>query len=475
MISTLKPGWRFTRTEKIWLAVALIVLLALGYMLERRTALRHEPMTDLGVFCVASGAIWSGLNPYNIPDWHGWHYQYPPALAILFFPFAEPVPLELPPLAPGEKRTAANTPWGFNVSGGSYYGLHRDNLHFFFTVAVWYLLSILGILISAHLLGCALEQKAWREPPPVENPGRRRWWLRRLVPILVCATSLGTDLSRGQADILMLTAISTGLYLVSCRKSFQAGFCFALPAAIKLFPPLLLAYPFIRRQWRMAAGVIAGLLILLLVLPAVTLGIQRTRDLYQCWYEVLAKPALGQGTDTSRLSELTGMGSTDNQSILNVLHNWHNFNVKTGQRPVVATTVERGTASAIGIVVALVAFFYIGFHRCDSPQELLVVAGLLLALGLLLNPIIHNFYFLLMLPLVSALFDFGLSQGERKLPARVFLAPVFFFLVADVLSRLPVIGHQLRGWGVPTAGLLWLTAAGVIFLARQKQAHVASN
>jgi hypothetical protein len=467
--------WHFRRTEKIWISVALVAFLAFGYLLERRTALRHAPMTDLGVFCIASGAVWSGLNPYNIPDWHGWHYQYPPALAILFFPFAEPVPMDLPALAAGEKRSAANTPWGYPVSGGSYYGLHADNLHFFFTVAVWYLLSVLGILISTHLLACVLEQKNWREPPPVESPERRRWWLRRLVPLLICSTSLGTDLSRGQADILMLTAIATGIYLVSRHQGFRAGLCFALPAAVKLFPPLLLAYPFLRRQWRMAFGVIAGLLILLFALPAATLGIQRTKELYQCWYEVLAKPALGQGTDTSRLNELTGLGSTDNQSILTAVHNWKYFGVNSAQRPLEATATERDLASGIGIVLALGAMFVIGFRRVDSAHGLPVVAGLLIALGLLINPIIHNFYFLLLLPLVSALVDFGLSQREKKLPSSVFLAPVFLFFIADGLTRIPGIGHHLREWGVATASLLWLTVAGVIFLARQKRLQPAAG
>ncbi|HTB83626.1 MAG TPA: glycosyltransferase family 87 protein [Candidatus Sulfotelmatobacter sp.] len=466
--------WRFTRTEKIWIAVALAAFLAFGFLLEKRTALRHEPMTDIGVFCIASGAIWSGLNPYNIPDWHGWHYQYPPALAILFFPFIEPVPPELPVLAPGEKRTAANTPYGFHVSGGSYYGLHQDNLHFFITVAVWYLLSTLGILLSAHLLGCALEQKDWREPPPEQCPERRRWWLRRLVPILVCATSLGTDLSRGQADILMLVAIAAGIYLVGRRKNFQAGLWLAFPAAIKLVPPVLIVYPFLRRQWRMAFGVIAGLFIFLLVLPAATLGVQRTKELYQCWIEVLVKPALGKGTDTSRLTELTGMGNTDNQSILTALHSWAYFK-NPAERPVTASPVERGTASAIGIGLSLVAFYFIGFRRSDSPHELEVIVGVLIALGLLVSPIIHNFYFLLMLPLVSALFDFGLSQRDKKVPALVFLLPIVFFFAVDILTRMPVIGDELRKWGVATASLLWLTAAGVIFLVRQKKARAASN
>ena len=145
-----KSGWNLRRHERISIIAAICALVAFGFLQERRTALRHAPMTDLGVFCIASGAIWSGENPYAISDWHGWHYQYPPALAILFLPLAEPVPLPPAPLPPGELKTAANTPWGYAIDGKNYYGLHAENTHFFFVVAAWYVLSLLGILLSAH-------------------------------------------------------------------------------------------------------------------------------------------------------------------------------------------------------------------------------------------------------------------------------------------------------------------------------------
>src|ERR1035438_7971938 len=95
-ISENKSRWNFNRRERVWLAVGICLLIGFGVNLERRTALRRIPMTDLGVFAVASEAVWSGQNLYTITDWHGWHYQYPPTLAILFLPLAEPVPKGLP-------------------------------------------------------------------------------------------------------------------------------------------------------------------------------------------------------------------------------------------------------------------------------------------------------------------------------------------------------------------------------------------
>lgn len=445
------------------------MLLAFGGLMERRTALRHEPMTDLSVFCIASGAVWSGQNPYSIPDWHGWHYQYPPALAIAFLPLAEPIPVSADALPPEKLRTAANTPYGYGIEGKNYYGLHADNAHFFFSVAAWYLLSVLGILFSAHAIGCALEGKILRSPPPEDSAQRKTWWLRRLLPLAVLAGSLGTDLSRGQADILMLTAIAAGIYFLTAQKSFRAGLCLALPATIKLFPPFLLAYPFLRRQWRAGFGVIAGLFILLIALPVATLGPQRTQELYQCWFEVLAKPALGHGTDTSRQSELTGMGSTDNQSLLAAIHNWTHHAQPRGQRPLAAAAWERNLAYAIGAVMIAGVLFIIGWRRTDTPHQLCIIAGLLVGLALLINPVVHNFYYLLLLPLVAALLDLGMAKRNWKI-----LLPILVFALADLLARGPGIGPVLRDTGVTTLSLIWLLVVGATVLWEQKKSATIS-
>jgi len=48
------------------------------------------PMTDLGVFTTAAWAVRNGDNLYEVKDWHGWHYHYPPTWAILMAPLANP-------------------------------------------------------------------------------------------------------------------------------------------------------------------------------------------------------------------------------------------------------------------------------------------------------------------------------------------------------------------------------------------------
>jgi hypothetical protein len=313
-----------------------------------------------------------------------------------------------------------------------------------------------------------LEGRGLKIPPPEGQAERRRWWLLRLLPLLVCASSLGTDLSRGQVDVLMLAAIALGLYLATKGGDFKAGLCLAFAGAIKLFPFTLLLYPVWRRQWRMFVGATTGLLVALAILPAVALGPRRTVDLYRVWVTVLATPALGHGTDTSREHELTGMTGTDNQALLAAIHNWTYYHLPREQRPVTAAPRERHCVYAIGLLMLAGICATLGIRRHDSPQELLVIAGLLIGFALVVNPVAHNFYYLLMLPLVAALLDRGLASGVCRVSDWKLLLPVAVFMLTDLLARLPSIGPSLRDLGVPLLSLIYLMWSGAMVLVKRK-------
>jgi hypothetical protein len=463
MVSRERP-WKFTRGERAGLFIGLFIILGFGVNLEQRTALRRAPMTDLGVFSCAAWGAWHGENIYNLTDWHGWHYQYPPTLAILFAPLENPLPAQLPRLSPGEVWTEANTPWGYPVEGHRFFGLHEQNARFFWIVAVWYLISVVLVLFSAHALGCVLDGTLLRDGPPPEAGARRRWWTMRLLPLIACIGSVGTEFSRGQVDVLMLAAVSLGLYLAVQSKGFLSGLCFSFPAVVKMFPPFLLLYPFWRRQWRMAIGIAAGLVLALGAIPALALGPSRTLELYRTWVDVLAKPALGKGTDTSRAHELTGMTSTDNQSLLAFIHNWQHHDVNRLLRPPEASPAARQAVYVAGTLMLAALGFVSGLRRRDSAPELVIFTALLVALWLVVSPIVHNFYYFLLMPLIAGLLD-------RKLPARL-LQPkdlrlpvaLIVFMSIDIATRLPHIGHWLRDAGAPLLSVLWLSAAGALVL-----------
>jgi hypothetical protein len=465
-------SWRLTGRERNWVIAGLVFILAFGALMERRTALHRTPMTDLGVFSCAASAAHEGRNIYQVSDWHGWHYHYPPMLAIMFRPLAHPVPEKPEPLPPGGIRTVANTPWGYGVPNvGGYYGLHRENFRFFLIVAAWYSISVALFLFSTHALGCLVEGRQLTDGLPAEPGARRRWWGMRLIPLLVCLGSVGTELSRGQVDVVMLAAISLGLYLAGRGVRMTAGVLLSIPASIKLFPPLLLLYPIWRRNWRMAAGVLAGLALALGALPAVALGPARTAELYRTWFEVLAKPALGRGSDRSRGAELTNMSATDNQSLLAFVYNWQHFGTPRKERPPEASTGERALTYGVGamLIAAVLALF--ARRRQDSVVELMVRCGLLIGLGFLISPIVHNYYYILLMPLVTAV----LADAWARKPKGGLPVVLAVFMACDLMARLPAIGPHLREWGLPMLSMVFLMAMSVTMVLRNPRQQPAAG
>ena len=163
------------------------------------------------------------------------------------------------------------------------------------------------------------------------------------------------------------------------------------------------------------------------------------------------------------------MGSTDNQSLLAAIHNWTHHAQPRGQRPVEAAAWERNLVYAIGAVMIAGVLFVIGWRRTDTPHQLCIIAGLLVGLALLINPVVHNFYYLLLLPLVTTLLDLGMARENQTKANWKILLPVIVFALADLLARAPGIGPALRDAGVTTLSLVWLLWAGAVVLWGQKK------
>lgn len=457
--------WRFARYETIALVIALASFFVFGLHIERRTALRRSlRFTDLGVYTRAAWAVRSGENLYTISDSNGLHYNYPPAFAILFAPLAFPPWKDPATLPPEGKRTERNTPWGYDIaSNDQFYGLHRENFRFFCIVWIWYGINVFLEFLSIHLLASILEGRKWTVGPPVESGRRWRWWALRSIPLLTCLASIDMDLSRGQSDLVMLAAISLALYLGIRGREIAGGIFLALPAAIKVFPILLVAYPILRRRRWLALGYLVGLLLFFAVLPVTALGMDRTIELYRTWTTVLVRPGFGQGIESTRAQELS-MTAMDNQSLLAVIHNFGHYSTVRDQRPSEPATSTRVTTYLIGILT----IFGIGMaavkRRDNSPRTDLVIVGLLIGWSFILTPIVRNSYFLLLLPLLAALIDYRLPNRIYKFRDLKLPWAVVFFMITDMVVRVPGVGGRLRDLGIPLLSVIWLMGAGVLIL-----------
>src|SRR5207248_9605755 len=140
-----------TSWGKRGLVALVLVLVVFGAYTVKRSAYLSRRMGDLGCYVRAAWAVRAGEDLYAVPDDTRFHYNYPPLLAILMTPLADPPP-------------GADS---------------RGMVPFWVSVAVVYILSVGCLLLAVHLLAGALAAGAG---VPVV-PGCRRWWARPLVPV----------------------------------------------------------------------------------------------------------------------------------------------------------------------------------------------------------------------------------------------------------------------------------------------------
>ena len=79
-----------TAWQRAGLAAFVLLFVAFAVPVEMRSALMSRRMGDLDCFLRAAWAVRSGADLYAVTDDNGFHYNYPPLLAILATPLADP-------------------------------------------------------------------------------------------------------------------------------------------------------------------------------------------------------------------------------------------------------------------------------------------------------------------------------------------------------------------------------------------------
>jgi len=288
-----RGAFSLTRMQRVGLICGLLGLIAFGAIVELRGAFQNSRKTDAGVFFRAGWAVRADKEIYEVSDNNGWHFVYPPVLAILMAPLSDP-------------------PKGEDRSGSLPYAV---------SLAIWYVVSCLFWFLGAHLLAEAWENTTHDERLRSQPRYCRRWWAMRIWPSLICLLPIGHNLSRGQLGTLMLLLLALTARALLRRKPFQAGMWVAGAMALKVIPAFLLLLPLVRRRWNMLAGCAVGLLLTLLVLPLVTIGPHRTMDSYHDLLNQVLMPGNLSDHQSSRGPELTGIRATSNCSPLVVFHN----------------------------------------------------------------------------------------------------------------------------------------------------------
>jgi hypothetical protein len=403
-----------------------------GALVELRSAFLSRRMGDLGVFVRTAWAVRSGQDIYAITDDNRFHYHYPPLLAILLVPLADP-------------------PAGVEASWVVPYPV---------TVAVWYLLSLVCLALAVHGLASALERTSADPAVRSQPAGCRRWWALRALPILVCLPPIGHTLMRGQVNLLLLLLLcGTAAALVRGRR-LQAGLWLAGAVCLKVIPGFLLLVPLVRRDGRCLAGCALGLVLGLAVVPAAVFGPARAGTYYQEWTEVLLWPALGAGSDQSRARELIEVTATDSQSFQAAFHNSRYPDPAT--RPRLPSAGVRRAHWLLGGAMTVLTLLAARRRWGDGPAAV-IAFGALVTLMLLLSPVCHLHYFCLLVPLVM-----GLLAAAWEGKATLVLGPgtalvLAVTLVANTLPHFAVF-QRLRDDGLAGYAALLLWLVGIVAL-----------
>jgi hypothetical protein len=434
-----------TRPQKVGLCLLLLLILVFGVWVEFRGAFLHLRMTDAGVYLRAAWAVRNGKDIYSITDDRGWHYVYPPLLAIAMTPLADP-------------------PAGASREGYLPYAV---------SIGLWYGLTLIMGLLGVHILAKALEDTSGDPAIRGQPVFCRRWWALRILPVLILLPAIGRGQMRGQVDMLLVLLLCLAGASILRGRRLLAGFWLAAATCIKIIPAFLLLLPFWRRDLRMLSGSLIGLILGLVVIPVIVMGPDRAMNGYSDLYRQTVVASITGDTRGPLSDELTGITSTDSNSPMVILHNI--IHPVKRNRPKVAAEGVRLAHWLIAFVLILITLYASGWKRLGrllrgrvdaEPRELLLLGALLIVMYIM-SPVFSPHYVSTALPLViTLLFMIWQRYPYPHIPAvwKILFLALFASHLLTSIDR--GVFLYLRDFGLVLFTSLALWAGSIVMLRR---------
>ena len=417
-----------------FLAGAVIAALGLAYLplFEYKTAWLGQG--DIQVFFRAGWAIWSGFPLYQVTDYHGWSYHYPPTFALLMGPFADPLP--------GHPRLWWAMPYPV-------------------ATAVWYLLSVAFAIAATQTWATALERTR-----PLTNQTEFSRFALRFGSFAGVIPYIGDGLARGQPTALLLLLCVGFLVLYTEKRLAFAAFALALAIVIKLFPVVLVLLPLLRRDLKCLVWIAIWCVVLLLVLPAICIGASATVDLYKAmWADHLA--AILSGSSDAKFIRETDPGGHDVVSIGGALARIAAGRWFTGQPLPAWASISQYVFDA-GLIAAVAVLGRGGSWDWRSPQPasaypLLVAGAVLVAAMPIMITLAKPNYVTLEVPLLGVLIiETWRRRGEIIVtPGMIAWAAFAWFAMIQLELHWVVLILAAP----MTLAILWLLIKGLALMA----------
>jgi hypothetical protein len=233
----------------------------------------------------------------------------------------------------------------------------------------------------------------------------------RTLPAGLSLFLVGDMFMLGQPNLGLYCLIVGGLMLVRKGFAVAGGSLFAIAAAAKAFPVLVLAYLAYRRMWRASAAMVLGIAALLVLAPAPVRGFERNLVELKTWADGMlfrqTENGFGQRPEQST--------SWRNQSLSAVAHRFlrpadAEADAFGDAEPMFVNVVDTGYKNAGRIVLALSGLLGLAYiavmpgRRRRTRETDALETGLLLTLVTLGTPYAFSYYFVwLLLPFTLCL------------------------------------------------------------------------
>ncbi len=432
---------RLTGWERAGLIGLLVLVAAFGVVTELRSAFQQTRKTDAGVYFRAAWAVHDGTSPYRITDDNDWNYHYPPTLAILLVPLADPPP------------DSAVAPPGWMMP-------------YPVSIAIWYVVNVAALAAAVHLLAAAIESRGFG--PPLRGPPRfgRRWWGLRIWPVVICLPMIGFTLGRGQVNLLLLLGICGMAAALLERRSLRAGLWLSLALCIKPYTGFLLLYPLWRRDGRCVLGCLLGLGIGLVLIPMAALGPERMVETYREMVDLRLIGIISGEMDPAIAGELQ-VTDAYFPNFAATLYKALHLDVAPADRPEELPAVYTLIGVAAGGLLTLATLGAAGWHRGRRPAGIaeIVFLGALTVVMLPMVPTLKSHYYALATVLAMGLIAAAWDRNGRATLGRGSIALFAAYAILCLITEVPEF-HLLRELGLVTFATLGLWLAGLVVLWR---------
>jgi hypothetical protein len=270
----------------------------------------------------------------------------------------------------------------------------------------------------------------------------------------------------GQPNLVLLTMMLFGFWLLQHQRPWMAGSMFALATAIKVFPVAVFPYLVWRRQWACAASMVVFLGIFLFVVPAPVRGFQHNVSELKTWFQAMVGSSSEQGFGQRAEQNWSWV----NQSIIAVTHRLTrpvNYNQDNpAKQPEYMNLLNLDFKSANWVVLAISLAIGLGYVAVMPPPSRITPRsnaeelGILFCLMTVASPLARQYYFMWLFFPTTVLIHRAAYDPRPAVQAGTWatlaIAGLLMCLSIPVFPiDLQAYGNNLAATAVITGGLVW--------------------